>query len=548
MTAAEISRPPLTITSFDVLVIGGGINGIAIARECARGGKQTLLLEQHDFASGTTSRSTRIIHGGLRYLEHGELGLVRESLRERNRLLCERPHLVRPTRFVLALPNKHNLFSRRGALAVRAGLSLYGVMASQPCPMPNVSLERELDLGKDFAVFDYEDAQCEFPERLAAEWLVEAMRYGAVARNYTKVLSIRPGAKRLSARIRDAFSGIETSIEAKHIVNASGPWVDEVCAAALLDTKRLISGVRGSHILVDRFPGAPNDPIYTEASDRRPFFIIPWNGQLLVGTTEVRHDQDPGAAQATQEEISYLIAGFNRMFARHRINTEDVCGTFSGVRPLPNTGDRAEYGSVTRRSFIHDHHHDGFPGLYSIIGGKLTTAASLGRQCARTLGVRSEEVAVSLVAVGPASGFDNTLAHWSNQMANRCRISPEAALAAAEWHGRTALSVLRRAMSDRSLAQPIVAGSDHLLAEAVHAVQRESAVTLADILLRRVPIALTGLWIDEQSAEAGKRIGRALGWSEGRIARESETFVAERERLIGVGRGSRAPLPAEHAA
>jgi glycerol-3-phosphate dehydrogenase len=548
MNSAEIRRPPLTETAFDVIVIGGGINGIAIARECARAGRNTLLLEQHDFASGTTSRSTRIIHGGLRYLEHGELGLVRESLRERNRLLRERPHLVRPTRFVLALPRNHSLFSLRGALAVRAGLSLYNWMVPQPSPLLHASLDLELDLGNELALFDYEDAQCEFPERLAAEWLVEAAFHGAVTRNYAKVLMIRRAAERLSVRFRDQLSGLETWVDADHIVNASGPWVDEVCATAFPITKKLIEGVRGSHILLDRFPGAPENPIYTEALDGRTFFVIPWNTQLLVGTTEVRHEGDPGAAQATPEEIDYLIAGYNGLFPQHQMTHTDVRGAFSGVRALPNFGEREDYGAVTRRSFIHDHSADGFPGLYSIVGGKLTTAASLARQCARRLGFRADDPAVPMVAMGPASGFDNTLAQWSHQMANHCRITPAAARATAEWHGHRALSVLRRAMSDGSLAQPIVDGSDHLLAEAVHAVQRECALTLADILLRRVPIALTGNWSDDQSSAAAERIGGTLGWDKPRIARELESFVAERDWLIGGGRGSRTPLPAEHAA
>ena len=548
MNPVHISRPPLTTTNYDVVVIGGGINGIAIARECARAGQSTLLLEQHDFASGTTSRSTRIIHGGLRYLEHGELGLVRESLRERNRLLCERPHLVRPTRFVLALPNNHSLFSLRGALAVRAGLALYSRIASERCPQPTASLDRQLDLGKDFAVFDYEDAQCEFPERLAAEWLVEAMHYGATARNYSRVLAIRPGAERRVLRVHDELTGAESTIEAGRIVNASGPWVDQLCSAALLDIGKLVEGVRGSHILIDRFAGAPLNPIYTEAADGRPFFVIPWNGQLMVGTTEVRHDGDPGRAQASADEIEYLIAGFNRLFPQHPITVADVRGTFSGVRALPNTGEHEHYAAVTRRSFIHNHGPDGFPGFYSIIGGKLTTAASLARECAHVLGLRTAQPALPQVALGPASGFDNTLAHWSHQIATQYRITPESARAAAEWHGRCALGVLRRAFADASLAQPITDGSVHLLAEAVHAVQRECAVTLADILLRRVPIALTTHWSPEQSIEAADRIGKALGWSRLRIAGELERFVAERDRLIGGGRGSRAPLPAEHAA
>jgi glycerol-3-phosphate dehydrogenase len=548
METARITRTPLTATSYDVVVIGGGINGIAIARECARAGQSTLLLEQHDFASGTTSRSTRIIHGGLRYLEHGELNLVRESLRERDRLLCEHPHLVRPTRFVLALPRKHRLFSLRGALAVRAGLALYGQMATAQCPAPKPSLERSLDLGHEFALFDYEDAQCEFPERLAAEWLVEATHYGATARNYCRVLALRPGAVRNTLRVRDEFTGAESTIEACRIVNASGPWVDEVCSSALLDGDRLVEGVRGSHILIDCFAGAPANPLYTEAADGRPFFVIPWNGQLMVGTTEVRHQGDPGRACASPDEIDYLVAGFNRLFPQHAIDTGAVRGTFSGVRPLPNTGEHEHYGAVTRRSSIHDHRHDGFPGLYSIIGGKLTTAASLARHCAHALGLRAEGRALPQVALGPASGFDNTLTHWSHQMSKQYRITPAAARAAAEWHGRCALSVLRRAMNDSSLAQPITSGSDHLLAEVVHAVQREYAVTLADILLRRVPIALTTHWSEEQSIEAADRIGRTLGWSGPRITAELESFVAERDSLIGRGRGSRTPRPAEHAA
>jgi len=524
---------------------------VAIAKACAQGGLRTLLLEQSDFAAGTSSRSTRIIHGGLRYLEHGEIGLVRESLRERERLRVEWPHLVRPMKFLLAFPEKPSAFSLRNPIAMRMGLWLYRRMARAD--------DRKLPTNGDWTalaeatgawrIFDYEDAQCEFPERLCAEWLVEAMQHGAVARNYCKVLSLRPGAHRITVQAQDLLTQTECEFEAKYVVNASGPWVDEVCATAMVGTKKLIGGVRGSHILLDRFPGAPSNPIYTEAADGRPFFIVPWNGQLMVGTTEVHDEGDPSCARASAAEIDYLLAGFNRLFPQRRATVADVHGTFSGVRPLPNTGeDATDYNAITRRSFIHDHAQDGFPRLYSIIGGKLTTAASLARQCARKLGIRAVAEPAPLVAVGPASGFDNTLQHWAHQMAQRCRISAASARATAEWHGRAALCVLRRAIDDCSLGEPILEGSDHLLAAAVQAVERESAITLADILLRRVPIALTGNWSPEQSIASAERIGRALRWSESRIAEELESFAAERERLIGVGRGSHALLPTEHAA
>src|SRR5580700_8653041 len=184
-------RPALNEQHFDIAVIGGGINGVAIARECARTGRSTLLLEQHDFAAGTTSRSTRIIHGGLRYLEHGDIGQVRESLRERQWLLQRYPHLVHPLQFLLALGEE----TRRSALAVRTGLWLYrkmgrAVRGVDGSRTQQDKLERLLDAGKHFSVFSFDDAQCEFPERLVAQWLVEAIEAGAVTRNHTAVLAV----------------------------------------------------------------------------------------------------------------------------------------------------------------------------------------------------------------------------------------------------------------------------------------------------------------------------------------------------------------------
>src|SRR6202140_1013554 len=184
-------RPGVDGQHFHVVVIGGGVNGVAVARECARAGKRTLLIEQNDFASGVTSRSTRIIHGGLRYLEHGELGLVRESLRERERLLRERSHLVHPMHFLLLL----NENSQRSALKIRVGLWLYQRMAGktargQSSEMEGKRLERALDSGRRWSFFHYEDAQCEFPERLVAEWLMEAVEYGAIVRNHMEALAV----------------------------------------------------------------------------------------------------------------------------------------------------------------------------------------------------------------------------------------------------------------------------------------------------------------------------------------------------------------------
>src|SRR5262245_32893532 len=272
MAGIRSRRGNLDGERFDVVVIGGGINGVAIARECARAGRRALLLEQHDFGSGTTSRSTRIIHGGLRYLEHGEFGLVREALRERQRLLSDHPHLVRPLTFVLAL----QAGARHSALAIRTGLWLYRAYARQKeGPGDQLSrLERLLDQGRKWALFAYQDAQCEFPERLVAEWLAEAAEAGAVVRNYAPVLGMEVQHGRVrSLTFRDALCASEQRIETCSVINASGPWADFVCQQLNVPTaKPMVGGVRGSHIVLPRFPGAPESAIYSEAADGRPFF------------------------------------------------------------------------------------------------------------------------------------------------------------------------------------------------------------------------------------------------------------------------------------
>jgi glycerol-3-phosphate dehydrogenase len=269
----EHPAKPLSGEHFDVVVIGGGINGVAIARECARGGRRVLILEQKDFCCGATSRSTRIIHGGLRYLEYGEIGLVRESLRERERLRAERPHLVRPLKFVLALGEG----AKHSALAVRAGLWLYSALGAGRPAAPDGQLdclERLLDSGQRWSIFHYDDAQCEFPERLVAEWLREAIEYGAEARNHTRVLEVvTTDGCATGVRAHSVLGDNEFQVSAQWIINASGPWADLVCAASSVRTgSPLLGGLRGSHLVVRRFPGAPQAAVYTVACFALPAF------------------------------------------------------------------------------------------------------------------------------------------------------------------------------------------------------------------------------------------------------------------------------------
>ena len=532
MTLATKPRGPLDGQHFHVAVIGGGINGVAVARECARAGKRTLLVEQNDFASGTTSRSTRIIHGGLRYLEHGELGLVRESLRERERLLRERAHLVNPLHFLLLLNDQ----SQRSALRVRAGLWLYQRLSgkkssSGTSEMELKRLERALDTGRRWSFFSYEDAQCEFPERLVAEWLGEAMEAGAVVRNHNEVLAVDVMHGRCRGLLlRDLITGRDERVDAGWVINCTGPWADRVCQrSSLRMSKPMVGGVRGSHIVLPRFAAAPNAALYSEATDGRPVFVLPWNEQIMVGTTEVPDSGDPSRTTPSAEEIEYLLRAVAQLFPKSRISAPDIKYAFAGVRPLPYTPDNSP-SAVTRRHFLHDHADDGAARMISVIGGKLTTAASLARECARKIGISVPEP--KLLAVGPGTTLDPLLDQAIGDIAQTGSVSEESARSMVEWHGKGAMDVARLAMVSAELRAPICPHTPHIVAEVVEAYRTECAVTLADVLLRRVPVALGPCWSESCSREAALRIGAVMGWNEHEMGANLESFEMERSGFL----------------
>jgi glycerol-3-phosphate dehydrogenase len=531
MVLAANPRAPLNDQHFQVVVIGGGINGVAVARQCARAGKHTLLVEQNDFASGVTSRSTRIIHGGLRYLEHGELNLVRESLHEREILLRERSHLVHPMQFLLLL----NETSKRSALKMRTGLWLYQRMAGKPrgedAEMEVKRFERALDAGHRWSFFNYEDAQCEFPERLVAEWLMEAVDAGAVVRNHMEALAVDVAHGRTrGVLLRDQITGRDARVDAGWVINCSGPWADRVCQrSAIRMAKPMLGGLRGSHIVLPRFPGSPSTALYTEAIDGRPIFILPWNDQILAGTTEVSDNGDPAKAVPSSEEISYLLRSLTQLFPKAKLSAQNVKHAFAGIRPLPYSPDNRP-SAVTRRHILHDHADDGASHMISVIGGKLTTAASLARECARKIGLSATEP--NTIAIGPGPALDPLLDDAVLEIARIGAISEESARGIMEWHGKRAADIARMALVSAELRAPICPHTSHVVAEVVEAYRKECAITLGDVLLRRVPVALGACWSESCSREAALRIGAVLGWNEQTFGANLEAFETERAAFL----------------
>ncbi len=511
--------------------MGGGVVGVAIARACARAGKRTLLVEQHDFAGGTTSRSSRMLTG-LRALESGDISLARDLMREREHLLRERSHLAHPAHFLLALNQK----SGRSAMSVRTALWLYRRMAGSKTEasgfeMEHKKLERALDAGQRWSIFDYEDAQCEFPERLVAEWLVEAMAAGAVARNHTQVMAIDMAQGRARGLLlRDWTRNVEEKIEATWVINATGPWVDRTCQRSGVKTRRpLVSGVRGSHIVVTHFPGAPGTAVYSEGIDGRPMYIVPWNEQILVGATHVADTSDPSKVYPTQDEIEYLVRSLTSLFPKARISPCDIRHAFAGIRALPFDA-KGNLERVNRAHVLHDHEQENVARLISVVGGDLSSAASVARDCARMIGIRSEES--KGVAAADGGALDLLLDQYVEEIANAGSISEEAARGLVEWHGNRSSEIARMARSSLELRTPLCPHSDHIVAEAWDAYHNECAVTLGDVLLRRVPVALGACWSESCSREAAQRIGAVMGWNEETTGANLESLEMERAAFL----------------
>ncbi|HET6975016.1 MAG TPA: glycerol-3-phosphate dehydrogenase/oxidase [Pyrinomonadaceae bacterium] len=366
---------------FDVIVIGAGINGAGIARDAAMRGLKVLLIDKGDPGAGTTSASTRLIHGGLRYLEHFEFGLVRESLREREILLRIAPGFVKP--LPIAIPIYKN--GKRGRLTIRAGMILYDLLSwSKSLPNHRMlsrtrTLERWPGLNPEglLGAALYYDAQVEFPERLVAANVRSAQEFGAEVLTHTRVTRLVVEDAKVCGVEFVREDGQEQFAESSVVINAAGPWIDLVLETVA--SPKLIGGTKGSHLIAPPFPSAPATAIYLEArSDGRPIFIIPWNKLYLIGTTDVRFEGDPDEVCCEPWEVDYLLSESNLAFPVAGLTRDSILDTYSGVRPLPVTNDKNEQ-NITRRHFIREHPR--LPNLLSIVGGKLTTYRSLAEEC-----------------------------------------------------------------------------------------------------------------------------------------------------------------------
>lgn len=529
----------------DVVIIGGGINGAAMFRDLALQGVDVVLVERGDFCSGASAASSHMIHGGIRYLENGEFRLVREALAERNDLLRTAPHFVTPLRTTIPLSStfggllaavKRFLTHRpttgsRGAILVKAGLMMYDAFAQRRSGMPGHRFRRRSTTRGEFAegvrfLASYFDAAVREPERLAVDILVESSRRGPRARavNHVGVVG-RAGAETV---LRDQISGLEFTVAARVVVNATGPWVDETNRILGQDTAYM-GGTRGSHIILDNpdlLAAAGGDEIFFEHEDGRIVLLHPLKDLVMVGTSDIPHDiREP--ARCTDEELDYFVGLVRHVFPRIAVDATQVVFAFSGVRPLPRA-DGIRPGFVSRDYRLESARDEGVLTL-SVIGGKWTTFRALAESVADAvlteLG-RQRAISTRSLPIGGGSGFPATAEERQRWIdARQTTVDAPRAHVLLTRYGTRADELIARFAADPDV--PLTALPSWSGAELRWLVDQEFVAGLDDLILRRTDIAFVGDATRVVLGEVAENIAGLLGWDEDRSAREVEFVLTQ---------------------
>ena len=488
---------PLCVSvDFDLLVIGGGINGAGIARDAAGRGAKVLLVEKDDFASHTSSASTKLIHGGLRYLEHFEFRLVRESLIERERLLRMAPHIIWPLRFVL--PHDEGL---RPKWMLRLGLYLYDNMGGRKILPPTSTVDLRhfphSEILEDRLVKGYEYSDCWVEDaRLVVLNAMAARESGADVRTRTECVGLERGSEHWTATLRDSRG--ETSITARIVVNAAGPWVDEILGQAIPEVAhKNLRLVKGSHLVFPKLYEGRHAYIF-QNKDNRIVFAIPYEREFtLVGTTDVLFRDDPDRVEISDEEQHYICDAINE-YLKVDVAPDHAIWSYSGVRPLYE--DNSSNNSTVTRDYVFElDDNDGAPAILSIFGGKLTTFRKLAEHALEKLGGLGGE-AWTEDATLPGGEIDPTrFDHFfAEKMAQYPWLGPEGVRRLIRAYGTRIDQILGAAQSIEDLGAHM--GGDLYEAELVYLVREEFAQSAKDVLWRRTKL---GLHLD---SEAQKRV------------------------------------------
>jgi glycerol-3-phosphate dehydrogenase len=552
MNRAEALKKLEDKPNVDVLVIGGGINGIGTFWDLAQQGLKVLLVEKGDFAEGASAASSHMLHGGIRYLENGEFRLVREALHERNRMLKNAPHYSKP------LPTTIPIFSwfsgilnaplkfmgwldkpsERGAVVIKIGLILYDWYVRKGRIMPKHDFRMKAAALGEFPKMNpeivctatYYDGWMSSPERICWDLVRDAQEANsdALALNYLRA----DGAEADTVRLIDEVSGLQYRVQPKVVINAAGPWIDFV-NAALGQKSNFIGGTKGSHLILDNHQlheACKGREIFFENNDGRIVLIFPFLNRVMVGTTDIRID-DPEEAVCTDAEIDYILGMIPKVFPTIEVNREQIVYTFSGVRPLPSS-EVGRTGAISRDHSIRSS-KVGDAGLlfpiHSLIGGKWTTwrafSEAAANQALKDLG-KARRGDTKDVAIGGGKGFPQSTEEtqrWLNGLQAKTELPIETLRILLERYGTYAERVAAFMAGANDTALEHI--PDFSKREIMFLAQ-EQVIGLADVLQRRSLIAMLGYAKPEAVREVGAIVGEALGWSSARTEAEIEKELA----------------------
>lgn len=541
-TLAYLANEP-----FDLAIVGGGITGAGVAREAALVGLRVALLERDDFASGTSSRSSRLVHGGVRYLEHGHLSLVFESSHERRVLLALAPHLVRPLAFTWPVYRE----ARVPLWKVRAGLTLYDALAL-------FRNQRHESLTSD-EVLSYEPALA--PEALvggARYWdaatddarltlasAIAAREQGAIVANHVAVVGgvrASEGGRLEGVLVEDRLGGARFAVRARVVVNATGPWSDATAALTGAElTGKAVLGSAGAHIAVPRHRVGNNEAVtIVSPIDGRVMFVLPAGAHAIIGTTERPAHRGPDEIRATELDVDYLLRSVNGCFPNANLRHDDVISAWAGIRPLAvaRTGEHSAH--TASREHAISHRAD---GLVSVTGGKLTTyramAADVLSHARKELGHAVTSPPTETIALNSEAtmlpGGDIVSREQAVHDARETVHDAAVAERLVQAYGSRWRNVWSYAQRDHALSHRLVEDLPYLLAEVAHAVERELACTLADVLIRRTHVAFQTF---DHGRAAARRIaplvGSYLQWSAADIAAQIAAYDADVSRIFSI--------------
>lgn len=534
----------------EVLIVGGGINGISTLRDLALQGVDAVLIEKNDFSSGASAASSHMVHGGVRYLENGEFRLVKESLQERNRLLKNAPHLVKPLRTtipifsvlsgIFAAPLRFLTHSpgkpkERGAVLIKIGLILYDTFGRAGGTMPRHQFWGKKRSLKNFPEMNpevkftasYFDASMESPERLSIEVMRDAVQHeNANAVNYLSLV----GKNQDKLVLRDEISSEELEFSADLVVNATGPWTD-VTNSLLGENTKYMGGTKGSHIVVDNpelLRACDGREIFFENSDGRIVLMYPLLGRVLIGTTDIKVDINQ-PVECTEDEIDYFIDLVKLVYPSIEVNREQIVYKYSGVRPLP-AADDLNPGFVSRdyRIELTRPMGDGF-GLLSLVGGKWTTFRALGEHLAdeamKLIGAE-RKITTEGLPIGGGENFpkaESEKARWLGLHAQG--ISETRALQLLQRYGSLAEKLIQK-ISDHG--EKFLTDVEYSDIEIQHLIETEAVTNLSDLVFRRTTIGFIGLINDELLEQLGSLAAESLGWNQAEKNRQVKKLSEQR--------------------